>query len=93
MEPERARTTESERGRYETDDALIFFLALSFERLTLRPVHARPSCTQSVPSRSPLRPERSEKRTVGIRTLVSMRDHRRSRPASPQGDNTVHVFS
>ena len=36
--------TESERGQYEIDDALIFCLAPSFGRLTLRPLCARRAC-------------------------------------------------
>ena len=36
--------TESERGQYETRDALIFCLAPSFGRLTLRPLCARRAC-------------------------------------------------
>ena len=45
--------------------------------------------TQSVPSRSPLRPERSEKRTLGLGSLFTIRVTRRSRPVSTYGDNTV----
>ena len=46
--------TESERGQYEIDDALIFCLAPSFGRLTLRPLCARWPQTLTV-STDPLR--------------------------------------
>ena len=41
--------------------------------VTIPSEHSRLSRTQSVPSRSPLRPERSEKRTLGIRALFTIR--------------------
>ena len=53
-ERERAKDTGSERGRYETDDALMFCLAPSFGRLTLRPLRARWSRALTV-STGPLR--------------------------------------
>ena len=80
MERERARGTESERGWYEIDDEMLFCLAPSFGRLTLRPRRARPSRRQSVPSRSPFQSERSEKRTLRIRALLAIRAQRRAGP-------------
>ena len=60
-------------------------------RNCLRPSRT-PVAHASVPSRSPLRAERSEKRTLGIRSLFTIRVTRRSRPASTYGDNTVLLY-
>ena len=50
--------------------------------VTIPSERSRPSRTQSVPSRSPLRPERSKKLSLGIRAPFMIRAQRRSRPAS-----------